>query len=146
VVSWSNSQMGREEQSGATCGVPSSAGRGPLYNARLGVRDSITSLRDGITRSWLAPVQAEVAELGKVQAFPTAAHSKNGKPASRRSGGDSNQGKKHCGAQQRTGVSTAADMRALANGVSIQPNQLGFSCYDRRSRNGCGRRRIRPPS
>ena len=39
VVNWSESQMAREEQSGGSCGVPSSAGRGPLYNARVGVRD-----------------------------------------------------------------------------------------------------------
>ena len=40
VVSWSESQMAREEASGGSCGVPSGAGKGPLYNARRGVRDS----------------------------------------------------------------------------------------------------------
>ena len=33
-ASWSESQMTREETSGGSCGVPSGAGRGPLYNAR----------------------------------------------------------------------------------------------------------------
>ena len=40
VVSWSDGQMTREETSGGSCGTPSGAGRGPLYNARRSVRDS----------------------------------------------------------------------------------------------------------
>src|SRR5499426_4697280 len=68
VVSWSESQMAREETSGGSCGVPSGAGKGPLYNARRGVRDSVTSLRDGMTRSWLDPVQADTEELRKTAA------------------------------------------------------------------------------
>jgi hypothetical protein len=63
VVSWSESQMSREETSGGSCGTPSGAGRGPLYNARRGVRDSITTLRDGMTRSWLEPVRADIEQL-----------------------------------------------------------------------------------
>src|SRR5262245_6924917 len=50
VVSWSESQMAREETSGGSCGVPSGAGKGPLYNARRAVRDSVITLRDGMTR------------------------------------------------------------------------------------------------
>lgn len=52
VVTWSDSQMSREETSGGSCGVPSGAGQGPLYNARRNVRDQIISLRDGLTNSW----------------------------------------------------------------------------------------------
>jgi len=63
VVSWSESQMSREESSGGSCGTGSGAGRGPLYNARRGVRDSVITLRDGMVRSWLTPVQAEVERL-----------------------------------------------------------------------------------
>ena len=44
VVSWSDSQMTREETSGGSCGVPSGAGKGPLYNARRSVRDSVSTL------------------------------------------------------------------------------------------------------
>ncbi len=53
VVTWSDSQMAREETSGGSCGTPSGAGRGPLYNARGSVRDQIASLRDGVQTSWL---------------------------------------------------------------------------------------------
>src|SRR2546423_1409386 len=63
VVSWSESQMAREAISGGRCGTASGAGRGPLYNARRGVKDSVTTLRDGMMRSWLGPVQAEVDRL-----------------------------------------------------------------------------------
>ena len=57
VVSWSESQMEREETSGGSCGVPSGAGRGPLYNARRSVRDGVATLRDGFktttaSREW----------------------------------------------------------------------------------------------
>ena len=63
VVSWSESQMAREESSGGSCGTSSGAGRGPLYNARRSVRDSVSTLRDGMVRSWLTPVQADVDRL-----------------------------------------------------------------------------------
>jgi hypothetical protein len=63
VVAWSDGQMAREESSGGSCGTTSGAGRGPLYNARRGVRDSVTSLRDGMVRSWLGPVQADIERL-----------------------------------------------------------------------------------
>jgi hypothetical protein len=131
VVNWSNSQMAREEQSGGSCGVPSSAGRGPLYNARLGVRDSITSLRDGITRSWLAPVQAEVTQLGKVASLPDGGTFEERQARFEAQATEIRTRAKSIAARSNElGASTAADMRALANGVSIQPNQPGFSCYD----------------
>src|SRR5690606_22931305 len=60
VVAWSESQMAREETSGGSCGQPSGAGRGPLYNARLSVRDAVASLRDSIATSWIGPVQADI--------------------------------------------------------------------------------------
>src|SRR6476660_175916 len=63
VVSWSDGQMAREEASGGSCGTPSGAGRGPIYNARRSVRDSVTNLRDGMVRNWLGPVQTEVDHL-----------------------------------------------------------------------------------
>jgi hypothetical protein len=63
VVSWSENQMTREESGGGSCGTGSGAGRGPLYNARRGVRDSVITLRDGMVRSWLTPVQVEVDRL-----------------------------------------------------------------------------------
>jgi len=46
VVAWSETQMEREETAGGSCGRPSGAGRGPLYAAREGVRDSVASLRE----------------------------------------------------------------------------------------------------
>ncbi len=63
VVSWSDSQMAREEASGGSCGLSSGAGRGPLYNARSSVRDSVVSLRDNIAQSWIAPVQNDIKVL-----------------------------------------------------------------------------------
>ncbi|MCK9912458.1 hypothetical protein MXD81_25105, partial [Microbacteriaceae bacterium K1510] len=63
VVTWSETQMSREETGGGSCGTSSGAGRGPLYAARVGVRDQITSLRDGVQNSWITPVQADIASL-----------------------------------------------------------------------------------
>src|SRR5262249_21793430 len=63
VVTWSDSQMAREDTSGGSCGLPSGAGRGPLYNARKTVRDQVASIRDGITHGWFEPIKADVEQL-----------------------------------------------------------------------------------
>lgn len=131
VVSWSEGQMAREETSGGSCGTSSGAGRGPLYNARRGVRDSISTLRDSMTKSWLEPVQAEVEQLRQSAAsleggtveerqrnFETKASEIRG--AARNIAARSNE----------LGKSTAAEMRALSESVSVPPGQAGFSCYD----------------
>ena len=131
VVSWSESQMAREETSGGSCGTNSGAGRGPLYNARRGVRDSITTLRDGMVRGWLTPVQADVDRLRQTasaseganladrqRAFETKAASIRGEARS------------IAARSNELGKSTASEMRALAGAVAIAPNQAGFTCYD----------------
>ena len=131
VVTWSESQMAREETSGGSCGVPSGAGKGPLYGSRRSVRDSVTTLRDGMTRSWLDPVTADVEQLRKTaselagttveerqKAFEAKASEIRGR--ARNIAARSNQ----------LGRSTAAEMRAIANTVAIAPNTAGFSCYD----------------
>ncbi len=131
VVTWSESQMSREETSGGSCGTSSGAGRGPLYNARRSVRDSVASLRDSIKNAWVAPVQADVNDLqasaagmtgGTVaqrqQQFDAMAISIRGKAVS------------IAARSNELGKSTAAEMRALAKSISIPPGQPGFSCYD----------------
>jgi hypothetical protein len=131
VVTWSESQMTREEQSGGSCGTSSGAGRGPLYNARKSVRDQVSTLRDGMTRSWLTPVEADVQLLqqsvaglegGTVaerqQRFEATASQIRGKARS------------IAARSNELGKSTAAEMRALAAAVSVPPDKPGFSCYD----------------
>lgn len=131
VVQWSDGQMAREETSGGSCGVSSGAGRGPLYNARRSVRDSVSSLRDSVETSWLAPVQVDLGKLRaaasklegatveeRQQSFESMARTIRG--SARSIAARSNQ----------LGQSTASEMRALANAVSIKPGQTGFSCYD----------------
>jgi len=131
VVSWSDSQMAREEASGGSCGVSSGAGRGPLYNARSSVRDSVASLRDNISQSWITPVQNDIEVLRKAasrleggtvedrqQRFEAMAASIRGRAKSIAARSNS------------IGQSTAGEMRALAQSVSVKPGQAGFSCYD----------------
>lgn len=131
VVNWSDSQMAREETSGGSCGVASGAGRGPLYNARKSVRDSVASLRDGIQRSWIEPVQADLEILQQTasrldgqtvaerqQRFEDMASSIRGR--ARAIAARSNE----------LGQSTATEMNALAAAVSVAPGQAGFSCFD----------------
>lgn len=131
VVTWSDSQMTREEQSGGSCGLPSNAGRGPLYNARRGVRDSVASLRDGITKQWIAPVQADVDQLSTSAALPD-----GGSYEERQARFDAKAAEIRGRAfsiaarSNELGTSYAADMRSLATTVSIEPNQPGFTCYD----------------
>lgn len=131
VVAWSDGQMLREETSGGSCGVPSGAGRGPLYNARRSVRDTVTSLRDGMVRSWLGPVQAEVEQLKSVAQGLSGATVADRQKAFERAATDIRGRARNIAAKSNElGRSTAAQMRALAASVAIAPQTPGFSCYD----------------
>ncbi len=131
VVTWSETQMAREESSGSSCGTSSGAGRGPLYNARVGVRDQIASLRDGVENSWVKPVQADIASLQQSVASlegTTVAErqaSFNAMATNIRS-----RARDIAARSNELGKSTATEMRAIAAAVSVPPGQTGFSCYD----------------
>ena len=131
VVSWSEGQMAREDTSGGSCGVPSGAGKGPLYNARRGVRDSVITLRDGMTRSWLDPVAADVEELRKTAAGLSGTTVEERQKAFEAKASEIRGRARNIAARSnQLGRSTAAEMRAIAGAVAIQPNATGFSCYD----------------
>ncbi len=131
VVAWSETQMEREETVGGSCGRPSGAGRGPLYAAREGVRDSVASLRESIARSWITPVQQDVSELrqsatnlsGETVAERQRAFEQRAQEIRSRA-------RSIAARSNELGASYAAEMRALANVVSIPPGRAGFSCYD----------------
>jgi hypothetical protein len=131
VVTWSDTQMAREETSGGSCGTASGAGRGPLYAARVGVRDQVTSLRDGVQNSWIAPVQADVASLqqsvAQLQGSTVAERQQsfNAMATNIRS-----RARDIAARSNELGKSTATEMRAIAAAVSVAPGQSGFSCYD----------------
>ena len=130
-ASWSESQMTREETSGGSCGVPSGAGRGPLYNARRSTRDAVAALRDTIASSWLGPVNIELENLKKA-----ATGLSEGSPEERQKQFDTmsqqirGAARNIASRSNELGKSTAAEMRALAESVSVAPGQPGFSCYD----------------
>ena len=131
VVSWSDSQMEREETSGGSCGVPSGAGRGPLYNARRSVRDGIASLRDNITRSWLAPVQADLDVLQQTaQGLDGGTVEERQRMFEAKASQVRGRARSIAARSNELGASTAAEMRALATSVSVAPGQTGFACYD----------------
>ncbi len=131
VVSWSDGQMSREETSGGSCGVASGAGRGPLYNARRSVRDSVTTLRDGIGKSWLGPVQEELKGLQQAAELPdTGTVEERQRRFEARAADIRGKSRSIAARSNEIGKSTATEMRALAAAVSIAPNQPGFSCFD----------------
>ena len=131
VVAWSDGQMAREESSGGSCGTTSGAGRGPLYNARRGVRDAVTSLRDGMVRSWLGPVQADVERLRQSAAGTEGANlEERQRRFETRAAGIRGEARSIAARSNELGRSTAGEMRALAGAVAIAPGQAGFSCYD----------------
>jgi hypothetical protein len=131
VVSWSEGQMTREETSGGSCGTSSGAGRGPLYNARRGVRDSVATLRDGMVRSWLEPVQAEVEQLRQsAQSLAGASIEERQRNFEATASQIRGSARNIAARSNELGKSTAAEMRALAESVSVAPGQPGFSCYD----------------
>lgn len=131
VMSWSESQMAREETSGGSCGTASGAGRGPLYNARVSVRDAIVTMRDSMVRSWLEPVQAEVEHLRQTAAAIGGSTIEERQRAfEQRASEIRGRARSIAARSNQLGRSTAAEMRALANAVDIPPGQPGFSCYD----------------
>ena len=131
VVTWSDGQMTREETSGGSCGVTSGAGRGPLYNARRSVRDSVTNLRDGMTRSWLAPVQADVEELKKAaEGLEGGTVEERQKRFEAKASEIRGRARNIVARSNELGKSTGAEMRSLAAVVTIAPGAVGFSCND----------------
>ena len=131
VVTWSESQMAREETSGGSCGVPSGAGRGPLYNARKSVRDQIASLRDGVQTSWLVPVQADLERLhqsvSQLEGTTVAERQQSFEGMAREIRG---RARSIAARSNELGQSTAAEMRAIAAAVSAAPGSGNFSCHD----------------
>jgi hypothetical protein len=131
VVTWSEGQMVREEGNGGSCGTTSGAGRGPLYNARRGVRDSVTTLRDGMISGWLNPVQAEVDRLKQAgDAVETGDLSARQRQFEASAASIRGQARSVAAHSNELGKSTAIEMRALASQVAIAPNQAGFTCFD----------------
>jgi hypothetical protein len=131
VVTWSDGQMSREETGGGSCGVASGAGKGPLYNARRSVRDSVAGIRDTVTKSWVAPLQADLDDLQK-----SAASVAGGTPDERQKRFEEtaanirSKARNIAARSNELGKSTATEMRSLADTVSVAPGQGGFSCHD----------------
>lgn len=131
VVTWSDSQMTREETSGGSCGTASGAGRGPLYNARRSVRDAVSNLRDGMTRSWLEPVQADVEQLRQAAStLGGATIEERQRNFEAKASEIRGLARSIAARSNQLGQSTASEMRALALAVSEQPTRRGTSCYD----------------
>jgi hypothetical protein len=131
VVSWSESQMSREEASGGSCGTSSGAGRGPLYNARRSVRDSISSLGDSIAHSWVGPVQADIEQLQQnVVGGDDGTMEERQRRFEEKASAIRSLARSIAARSNELGKSTAAAMRALADAVSVAPGQAGFSCHD----------------
>jgi hypothetical protein len=131
VVSWSDGQMSREETSGGSCGIASGAGRGPLYNARRSVRDSVTTLRDGINKSWIGPTQEDLKSLQQAATLPDdGTVEERQRRFEARAAEIRGKSRALAARSNELGRSTATEMRALAAAVSVAPNQPGFSCYD----------------
>lgn len=131
VVSWSETQMSREETSGGSCGIASGAGQGPLYNARKSVRDAVASLRDGIQVSWLQPVERDLEELkAAAQGLEGATFEERQKAFEEKAATVRSGARRIAARSNELGSSTASEMRALAQVVEVAPGKLGFSCYD----------------
>jgi hypothetical protein len=131
VVSWSDGQMSREETSGGSCGQASGAGKGPLYAARRSVRDSIATLRDGVVKSWLEPVTAEVEQLKGAAALSTGGTVEERQKAFEAQASSVRSTARSIAARSNElGRSSAGQMMAIADSVSVAPGQAGFSCHD----------------
>ncbi len=126
-TAWSPGRKARcraRRRAAAVAAQPSGAGRGPLYNARRSVRDSITTLRDGMTRSWLEPVQADVEQLKQSAAGLGGATVEERQRAFEARASDIRGRARNIAARSnQLGKSTAAEMRALASAVAVAPGK-----------------------
>ncbi len=131
VATWSDGQMTREETSGGSCGVPSGAGRGKLYNSRKTVRDSIASLRDSVVSAWLTPTQTELDRLRETAATLGGTSVEERQRLFEARASQIRQAARGIAARSNElGTSTANQMRGLAAAIAIEPEKPGFSCYD----------------
>ena len=131
VATWSDGQMTREDTSGGSCGKPSGAGKGPLYAARRTVRDSVTSLRDGIVKSWLEPTTAEIEKLKTTAAGLGGGTVEERQKAFEAAASDIRSGARSIAARSNElGRSTAGEMNAIADAISVPPDKPNFSCFD----------------
>ncbi|MEL6287362.1 MAG: hypothetical protein AAFQ42_07210 [Pseudomonadota bacterium] len=131
VAAWSETQMAREERSGGSCGRASGAGRGPLYNARVGVRDAISSLRDNVTTAWIGPTQSDLDQLRRSATRLEGENIADRQQTFERLARDIRGRARNIAARSNEfGKTVAAEMNALADSVSIAPGEAGFSCYD----------------
>ncbi|MGD1870192.1 MAG: hypothetical protein ACFB0F_11930 [Neomegalonema sp.] len=134
VVRTSERQMQLEEASGGSCGVASGRGRGPLYRAREGVRNSVQALSEEMNAGWLGSIETDLDELNgrlntigdvagatvaeRQQAFERVSAELRGRAAEIATRSDA------------LGQAFASDMRALAGELAVEPGQPGFKCYD----------------
>jgi hypothetical protein len=124
--------MSRYEASGGSCGVVSGAGRGALYNARRSVHDRVASLRDGIHRSWLEPVQADMQLLQQSAAsLSVEMVEARQREFETRASQIRSRARNIAARSNELGQSTAAEMRALVDAVDTAPGKPVFSSYDR---------------
>ena len=95
------------------------------------MRDSIITLRDGMTRAWLEPVQADVEALKQAAAGLGGATVEERQRAFENRASDIRGRARNIAARSnQLGKSTGAEMRALASAVNVGPGKAGFSCYD----------------
>lgn len=91
----------------------------------------MTSLRDGMVRSWLRPVQADVERLRQSAAGTEGASlEERQRRFEARAAEIRGEARSIAARSNELGRSTAGEMRALAGTVAIAPGQAGFSCYD----------------
>ena len=98
---------------------------------RRSVRDGVASLRDNIAKSWLGPVQADLELLRKsASGFEGASPEERQKQFEAAAATIRGSARSIASRSNELGKSLGAEMRSLADAVSVAPGQPGFSCQD----------------
>ena len=91
----------------------------------------MTTLRDGMVRGWLTPVQADVDRLRQSASAAEGVNlAERQRAFETRAAAIRGEARSIAARSNELGRSTASEMRALAGAVAIPPGQAGFSCYD----------------
>jgi hypothetical protein len=131
VVTWSTARWRARRRAAAAAARRPAPAVDRSTMPRRSVRDSVTTLRDGMTRSWLEPVQVDIEQLRQAAAgLGGTTVEERQRNFEARASDIRGRARNIAARSNQLGKSTAGEMRALASTVAIAPGAAGFSCYD----------------
>jgi hypothetical protein len=133
----SEAKAEQETRLGASCGVASGTGTGPLYRARMETRAQVSALADSVGSEWAVPLAASLAEARqglRAVLVPVADAGPPGRAALEAAWAQAASTARRLEAEaQSKGTAYAAQLNAKADRLEIPPDPAGGGvayCHD----------------